>query len=67
MVVMHYRAYESLRYGYPYVVDLKLCFDIRTLHNYFIWLYGLPHVGFVFFFRRAFYALGMSYGASVLQ
>ena len=49
MVVMHYRAYESLRYGYPYDVDLKLCFDIRTLHNYFIWLYGLPHVGFVFF------------------
>ena len=49
MVGMHYRAYECLRYGYPYDVDLKLCIEIRTLHNYFIWLYGLPHVGFIFF------------------
>ena len=47
---MHYRAYECLRYGYPYDVDLKLCIEIRTQHNNFILIYGLWHGSFRFFF-----------------
>ena len=35
--------------AFALAMDLKLCIEIRTLHNYFIWLYGLPHVGFIFF------------------
>ena len=67
MVGMHYRAYECLRYGYPYDVDLKLCIEIRTQHNNFILIYGLWHGSFRFFFLRGICALGMPYGARVLQ